>query len=63
MSFRAIKVGRRYEVSVLGITFPATVRKRIAGHNGHNLVHIEPDNPSRITYRFVTPRRIVKELA
>lgn len=54
---RSLKPGDRVECSVRGVTFKATLTIWYPEGWG-----IEPDEPRRITYRVVSPRRIVKKL-
>ena len=50
--------GDRVECNVLGNVFPATIRDRVP----YQGFHVDPDDPKRITYRFVRRANIVKKL-
>lgn len=55
MQMRAIKEGQRYRISVRGHKFTATVEKKCPG-----LVKLADHKP-RVTYIFVSPRRVEGE--
>ncbi len=52
-----LHIGDRIEANVRGVSFKATITGRPQG-----LLAIEPDEPHRYTWRFVTARQVVKKL-
>jgi len=53
-----LMAGDRVECNVLGNVFAATIRSRVP----YRGFHVDPDNPQRISYRFVRRGQIVKKL-
>ncbi len=52
-------IGDRIEANVKGVSFTAT----IVGRSPDGLfLKIEPDDPKRYTWRFLTARKVVKKL-
>jgi hypothetical protein len=49
--------GDRIEANVRGVSFIATITSKLPGSLG-----IEPDEPKRFSWRFVTPREVVRWL-
>lgn len=57
METRTLNEGDRIEANVRGVSFTATITSKPPGMLG-----IEPDEPKRFSWRFVTPRQVVKKL-
>ena len=52
-----IRIGQHVRVNVRGVTFTATVRSLPKGYVG-----IEPEDPKRYTWRFVSARMVKRKL-
>jgi hypothetical protein len=52
-----LQLGDRVEANIRGISFTGTITSKLPGSLG-----IEPDEPKRFSWRFVTPRQVVRRL-
>lgn len=57
MRSSTLHIGDRIEANVRGVSFTATVTGKPPG-----LLAIEPEEPQRFTWRFVSPRQVVQKL-
>jgi len=52
-----LQIGDRIEANVRGVSFTATITSMPPG-----LLGVEPDEPSRYTWRFVSARQVVRKI-